>query len=314
MEKEDGALETSTNGGGDSQEQSTDQKEKDNKESLSHQETAYSKECNVYVCHLPTSITKEQVHVMFSSYGELKDVRLLLDSRTQEPKGVAFVHFAKMDDAKTAIESVNGLLLAGNEKPLECRLAKPNSKSTSQYGREADWQCASCSFVNFAGRVQCRDCGMHRESRGKGSRRGYEGRGYAPRQYDRGYDYPPRRGEGYDRRAYDRHYDAYYDRDPYRGRDGYEDRRGYEDRLPYEPRDGYYDEDRRAPFDWPYGGYDERRPAAPRRYPPLQDYDPYAPDVPPAAQGGGLGLPGQRVPYPATPEVSHLPAPSPAPY
>lgn len=84
--------------------------------------------CNVYVCHLPLTTTKEQLEAIFSPYGEISECKLLVDPKTKEAKGVAFVHFKKPEAATAAIESIQGLVLSGQDKALECRLAKPNVK------------------------------------------------------------------------------------------------------------------------------------------------------------------------------------------
>lgn len=83
---------------------------------------------NVYVCHLPLDTTKEQLEEMFGPYGEISECKLLVDPKTKENKGVAFVHFATHEEAKDAIEAIDGLQLESHKVPLECRFAKPNAR------------------------------------------------------------------------------------------------------------------------------------------------------------------------------------------
>jgi len=84
---------------------------------------------NVYVSHLPLSTTKDQLLAMFSPYGEISECKILVDMKSQAPKGVAFVHFTNPEDAKNAVDSIHGLLLTGHDAPLECRMAKPNANA-----------------------------------------------------------------------------------------------------------------------------------------------------------------------------------------
>jgi len=193
--------------------------------------------CNVYVCNLPLIITEEQIKDLFVQYGEIRDCKILVNPKTQEPRGVAFVHFKSAEDAKSAIEGVDGLQIPGHDKALECRLAKPNARAGTGGGggvaEEADWECMACRFVNWARRGQCHECGALRGETRRAPPRGY--RDYYP---------PPRRGDvgglGYeDWRRYEE--DEYYRDDRYRGYGG---RRGeYDDEYygsgGYGPAGGY---------------------------------------------------------------------------
>lgn len=87
---------------------------------------------NVYVCHLPPYMNKDQLQSMFAPYGTIRECKLLVEPRTQEPKGVGFVHFLTPQEAKDAIEALHGMLLQASDKPLECRLARPSVKGPSE--------------------------------------------------------------------------------------------------------------------------------------------------------------------------------------
>ena len=80
---------------------------------VSYSKSAHAREANVYVANLVLDVTKEKVEDLFKRYGEILDVKLLLDKVTGQPRGVAFVHFAHYDEAKHAIKILNGTSVTG---------------------------------------------------------------------------------------------------------------------------------------------------------------------------------------------------------
>lgn len=80
---------------------------------VSYSKSAHAREANVYVANLVLDVTKEKVEELFRRYGEILDVKLLLDKATGQPRGVAFVHFAHYDEAKHAIKILNGTSVTG---------------------------------------------------------------------------------------------------------------------------------------------------------------------------------------------------------
>jgi len=197
---------------------------------------------NVYVCHLPLSMTKDQLHSMFSPYGEVREAKLLVEPRTQEPKGVGFIHFSNSQEAKNAIDGIHGLVITGSDKALECRMAKPNPKSSSM------------PEGGFRGRGGGPPRGPPRGPRGD----------FGPPRGPRG-DYGPPRGPRGD-------YGPPYDEYP-RGYPGEYARRPpppYEDEYEYGPiRRGPP-----GPRPSPYGRPDMRRGPPPPRG-GRDEYDPY---------------------------------------
>lgn len=61
---------------------------------------------SIYVGNVPYSATKEQIEQLFSKFGEVHSVKIILDKESRRPKGFVFV---EMDDeaALKAIESLN---------------------------------------------------------------------------------------------------------------------------------------------------------------------------------------------------------------
>lgn len=60
----------------------------------------------------------------FIPFGEIKEVKIPLDPVTKQPKGFGFVQYYHEDDAKAAIDNMDGAELYG--KVLHVDLAKPH--------------------------------------------------------------------------------------------------------------------------------------------------------------------------------------------
>jgi len=57
----------------------------------------------LYVGNIPWTTTEAVLSDHFSSYGELKSVRLIVDKETGQSRGFAFVQFADPEDAEAAL-------------------------------------------------------------------------------------------------------------------------------------------------------------------------------------------------------------------
>jgi RNA recognition motif-containing protein len=67
----------------------------------------------LYVGSLPYSTTEEELRDLFGAYGSVESVRIITDKFTGQSKGFGFVEMASGDDAKKAIEGVNGAQFGG---------------------------------------------------------------------------------------------------------------------------------------------------------------------------------------------------------
>ena len=66
----------------------------------------------LYVGNLGFSATQSDVETAFSPYGELDEVRLIMDRDTGRSRGFAFVTFVTQQNAESALE-MNGKTLEG---------------------------------------------------------------------------------------------------------------------------------------------------------------------------------------------------------
>ena len=77
----------------------------------------------LYVGSLPFSATEESLRDFFSTIGEVESVKIITDIDTGRSKGFGFVEMSSAEDAKKAIEELNGTKFM--ERSLTVSEARP---------------------------------------------------------------------------------------------------------------------------------------------------------------------------------------------
>jgi RNA recognition motif-containing protein len=67
----------------------------------------------LWVNNLDSSISNEELHGIFSSYGEIREVR-----RTMHENSQVYIEFFDVRKAKVALQGLNGLEVAGRQLKL----------------------------------------------------------------------------------------------------------------------------------------------------------------------------------------------------
>ena len=67
----------------------------------------------LYVGNLSYSTTQESLETAFSDHGRVEEVAIVMDRETGRPRGFAFVTMNNEDEARAAIDSVNGQEIDG---------------------------------------------------------------------------------------------------------------------------------------------------------------------------------------------------------
>lgn len=62
----------------------------------------------LYVGNLPFSVQEQELKDFFSKYGSVTNVQLISDRETGRSKGFGFVELSNHDEAKSAIQELNG--------------------------------------------------------------------------------------------------------------------------------------------------------------------------------------------------------------
>ena len=87
---------------------------------------------NIYVGNLSFDITQEELQQAFAAHGEVASASIIEDKYTGRSRGFGFVEMPKSDEARAAIEQLNGTDLKG--RTLNVNEAKPRNDSPRNGG------------------------------------------------------------------------------------------------------------------------------------------------------------------------------------
>ena len=68
---------------------------------------------NIYVGNLSSEITEDDLKEAFEAFGQLETVKVIKDKFNGKPRGYGFVEMPSTDEARSAIEGLNGTDLKG---------------------------------------------------------------------------------------------------------------------------------------------------------------------------------------------------------
>lgn len=88
-------------------------------------------EVKLYVGNLSYDTTEEELRTLFAQVGTVSEVALIKDRDTGSSKGFAFVTMGSQDDAKKAIDQLNGKSLGNRE--LTVNPARPREERSGGY-------------------------------------------------------------------------------------------------------------------------------------------------------------------------------------
>uniref|UniRef100_UPI00358E3333 transformer-2 protein homolog alpha-like n=1 Tax=Myxine glutinosa TaxID=7769 RepID=UPI00358E3333 len=116
---------------------------------------------------LSYNTTVQDLREIFTRYGPLSDVSVVLDQQTGRPRGFAFVSFENIDDARDAKEQANGMEVDGRNIRVDFSITKrPHTPTPGIYmGRPSLRQ--SPNYYRESGRYRSRS----------------RSRSYSPRRY-----------------------------------------------------------------------------------------------------------------------------------
>ena len=81
---------------------------------------------NIYVGNLFYGMSEDELRDQFASYGEVSSVRIIIDRETRRSKGFGFVDMPNDEEAKKAIEELNGKEVSG--RTLRVNEARPREE------------------------------------------------------------------------------------------------------------------------------------------------------------------------------------------
>jgi RNA recognition motif-containing protein len=80
---------------------------------------------NIFVGNLPLNVAEDEVRRLFEPFGQVNQVRIMIDSHTDKSRGFGFVEMANAEDGERAIAALNGTLLG--DRALKVDDARPRS-------------------------------------------------------------------------------------------------------------------------------------------------------------------------------------------
>ena len=92
----------------------------------------------LYIGNLPFSVDDAQVRALFTPYGEISELSLIMDRDTGRPKGFGFITFANQSSAEKALEQ-NGKELGGRALRVNIATDKPRTSGPRGGGGGARW-------------------------------------------------------------------------------------------------------------------------------------------------------------------------------
>lgn len=87
---------------------------------------------NIYVGNLASDVAEEDLMNLFSTYGQVKEVKIIRDMFSQESRGFAFIEMPGQTEAQNAIKELNTQNVKG--KNIVVNEARPRRDRDSRGG------------------------------------------------------------------------------------------------------------------------------------------------------------------------------------
>jgi RNA recognition motif-containing protein len=92
---------------------------------------------NLYVSNLSFQITEESLNKIFSKYGTVNSVKIILDRETQQSRGFGFVEMSSEAEGKEALSALNNKEVEGRMMNVSVAREKQD-RNNSSYQRRND--------------------------------------------------------------------------------------------------------------------------------------------------------------------------------
>lgn len=89
---------------------------------------------NIYVGNLPFDVSEENLKKTFETFGEVISVTIVKDRYSGMPRGFGFVEMPNRDEAKAAIENLNGKELSGRQVNVSEARPKTDRRGPGRQG------------------------------------------------------------------------------------------------------------------------------------------------------------------------------------
>lgn len=86
----------------------------------------------IYVGNLSYNTSEDELRDLFSQYGNIEEIKLIIDFNTGRSKGFGFITYASNQDCETAVEKANGFELGGRK--LKVNIARDDNRRSGGAG------------------------------------------------------------------------------------------------------------------------------------------------------------------------------------
>ncbi|MBI2890514.1 MAG: RNA-binding protein [Nitrospirae bacterium] len=90
----------------------------------------------LYVGNLPYETSEEDLNALFSQVGSVATVKVVADRFTGKSRGFGFVEMSSQDEARLAIEKLNGFAL--RQRPLRVNEAHADNRDEEHEGERGE--------------------------------------------------------------------------------------------------------------------------------------------------------------------------------
>lgn len=67
----------------------------------------------VYISNLSYKRDRNGLRALFTKFGKIKEINIIVEPRTGQPRGMAFVEMSSVEEAQAAIKGLNGQVIDG---------------------------------------------------------------------------------------------------------------------------------------------------------------------------------------------------------
>ncbi len=128
---------------------------------------------NLYVGNLLFDVTEAELKELFSPFGEVTEVRLIMDKFSGKTKGFGFIEMPSKEEAEKAIAELNGKDLRGRAMTVNEAKPKTDRGGRGGGGGRGGYGGGGRGGYGGGGRGGYGGGGGGRDSRGGGGRRSY---------------------------------------------------------------------------------------------------------------------------------------------
>jgi len=93
----------------------------------------------VYISNLSYKRDRNGIKSLFSRYGKIKHIKIIVEPKTNQSRGMAFVEMNSIDEATSAIEELDGQVIDGRTVKVNFAIPqKEDQKSATPQKKEKD--------------------------------------------------------------------------------------------------------------------------------------------------------------------------------